>query len=85
MFSITSSRPCELKGTLTFNHFPRLGPNTDVDGKSWDISSITNKVIHATIRSTMNPYYNDTSGQSTGSVVHQTWFPFNFKVIKDDR
>lgn len=81
MFRLTSTRPCEIQGTIRVNRpISGLGQITDADGNRWDVNAIYGSVVCAVPLDQLHPYYADTSGASHG-LVTQTWKPYQVEVV----
>jgi hypothetical protein len=88
MFNLSYSSPCEIQGTLIFDHQPRsLGYHKDIHGNIWDIRGyygLKNQKawVQACAKKLLHPYYSDTSGKQY-SLVSQSWLPYYVEVIKN--
>lgn len=80
----------EFKGTIRVRkRILSLGPVIDVDGKVWDIGMIYQGGVSACPRSSLHPYYTDTSNSRVGwsqfggdNVVRQTWDAYAVEVVQ---
>lgn len=91
MFSFSYSTPAKIKGHIKFTKFPMLGSWPDVNGKIWHIYGIMGKYIQAQPIGNVHSYYTSTasdwgcssmSSTAGSGVIHQTWEPYTFEVIK---
>ncbi len=89
MFSLTTSSPCEIQGTIVFKNDPkyRLGTHEDTEGVRWNIHGFLGGYIQAVREGGLNGYYKDTivsssvsAGDTSGAsnFVQQSWLPYNY-------
>ena len=93
MFSLSTSTPCEIAGTIRVKHPIRsLGNITDIDGVVWNIHSCRDnfRYVCAARLGEMHPSFNDTSGQNyydygtaRSNFISQTWLPYTVEVVTE--
>jgi hypothetical protein len=89
MFNLSYNSPCEVQGTLIFDHNPwSLGPHKDIHGNTWDIRGYfglkgQRAWVQACPKEILHPYFYDTSNQPY-SYVSQSWLPYYVEVIKKE-
>lgn len=83
MFYMSSTRPCEIQGTIKVRHrITGLGNIKDIDGVMWNIHSIYSDYVCAKKVENLHPYYGSTATYNSPGLVSETWKPYLIEVVE---